>query len=159
MGYDTFFKGAFFFNKEVAPELVKYINLFSQTRRMKRDNKKIMDVCHNWRMYSFNGELGQEGEYFVGGTGVYGQDADDSVVNYNTPPITQPSLWCHWIIKGNKLVWNGAEKFYNYIEWLQYLIDNFFIPSGYILNGQVEWQGEDEDDFGIISVEDNEVTI
>ena len=54
---------------------------------------------------------------------------------------------------------DGNEKFYEYEEWLRYLIKHFFEPSGYILNGEIEFQGEDYDDFGIIYVKDNVVTI
>ena len=31
------------------------------------------------------------------------------------------------------------EKFYYYVEWLRYLIDNILAPRGYILNGDVEY--------------------
>lgn len=31
-----------------------------------------------------------------------------------------PGIWCQWIINSNnKLEWNGAEKFYYYVEWLR----------------------------------------
>lgn len=71
--------------------------------------------------------------------------------------MCQPGLWCHWIISedGTKLKWNEAEKFYYYIEWLKYLINHFFEPWGIKLNGEIEWQGEDPDDFGKIIVTDN----
>ncbi len=39
-------------------------------------------------------------------------------------------------------MWNGAEKFYNYVEWLQYLIDKILAPRGYTLNGECQWFGE-----------------
>lgn len=59
----------------------------------------------------------------------------------------------------NELVWDEGEKFYNYEEWLIYLIDNFIAPSGYKLNGKIQFQGEDEDDFGVICVVDNEIEL
>ena len=40
---------------------------------------------------------------------------------------------------------------------MEYLIENFFAPLGYILNGDIEFQGEDYDDFGTIHVVDNVV--
>ena len=159
MGYTTDFTGAFYFDKPVDEKMKEFINQFSCTRRMKRDNNKIKQIYPNWIEKCFNGMLGKDGEYFIGGGGYYGQGADESIINYNCPPETQPGLWCQWVIEDNMLVWNGGKKFYNYIEWLQYLIDNFFEPSGYTLNGQVEWQGEDVDDYGIITVEDNEVGV
>lgn len=73
-----------------------------------------------------------------------------------------PGFWCKWTIQpvaadadGEPqygLAWDGGEKFYNYVEWLQYLIDNFFEPDGYYLSGSVNWQGEQKDDEGLITV-------
>lgn len=127
---------------------------------MQRDNDKIKELFPNWKELCFNGELGIDGEYFVGGVGVMGQDCDGSVVNGNRPAFTQPGLWCQWIVtKGGRfLEWDGGEKFYNYMEWLDYLVCEFFHPLGYVLNGSVEWQGEDYDDFGTIVVTNNVVT-
>lgn len=51
-----------------------------------------------------------------------------------------------------------CEKFYHYETWLNYLITNVTSPAGYILNGQVEWEGEEQGDVGIIMVNENEVT-
>lgn len=69
-----------------------------------------------------------------------------------------PSIWCQWIINSNnKLEWNDAEKFYNYIEWLEYLIENIFVPNGYYLNGRIRYRGERLEDIGVIYVKNNEV--
>lgn len=155
MGYTTDFYGALSFNKPVAPWLADYVNKFSSTRRMKRDPEKIKELFPNWGDLCFNGELGCEGEYFVVNTGDYGQNHDESIIEYNFAPAGQPGLWCQWIIQDDMLVWDGGEKFYNYEEWLDYLIENFFEPLGYVLNGDIEWQGEEMDDFGTIHVENN----
>lgn len=158
MGYTTDFRGTLNFNKPVTDELKAYINAFSDTRRMQRNNDKIKELFPNWKQLCFHGNLGQQGEYFVGGAGMCGQDMDESIIQYNYPAKTQPGLWCQWIINDDgELEWDGAEKFYNYVEWLEYLIDNFFIPDNYVLNGDIEWQGESSDDFGIIHVVDNVV--
>lgn len=65
-----------------------------------------------------------------------------------------PGIWCDWTVndEGSSLFWNGSEKFYNYIEWLNYLIDNFFRPWGCSLNGNIYWQGEEVGDVGKIKV-------
>ena len=159
MGYNTEFVGYFEFNKPVEHWLIEYVNKFSNTRRMKRDNDKIKELFPNWKELCFRGDLGVEGEYFVGGTGMMGQDKDNSIIDYNNPAFTQPGLWCDWEITedGTKLEWNGAEKFYDYMQWLDYLVCEFFHPLGYVLNGSVEWQGEDYDDFGTLTVTDNVV--
>ena len=127
---------------------------------------------------------GVDGEYFVGE-----DERDDSVLGINTPPgqlahgesenywvenlkrtnggICQPGLWCQWIIlpeeeadeNADYLEWDGGEKFYNYIQWLCYLINHFFEKWGVELNGDIEWRGEEWEDNGTIHVEDNIVTI
>ena len=157
MGYTTDFFGSLEFNKPVAPWLADYIEKFNRTRRMKRDPEKIKELFPNWGELCFNGELGFEGAYFVGGLGFMGQDNDTSVLDHNEPSSDQPGLWCQWVINVEKncLEWDGGEKFYNYEEWLEYLIDNFFEPLGYVLNGDIEWQGENYDDLGTIHVVNN----
>jgi hypothetical protein len=75
----------------------------------------------------------------------------------------QPGLWCNWeVVEFNDnhvLEWNKAEKFYEYVNWLKYLINNFFNPWGVKLNGELKWLGEDTSDFGIITVLDNIVEV
>ena len=159
MGYSTDFNGSLSFNKPVEEWLVDYLDKFNKTRRMKRDNDKIKETFPNWEELCLNGNLGEEGEFFVGGLGYYGQTYDPSVLDGNYPARTQPGLWCQWIIDGDNLIWDGGGKFYKYEEWLKYLIDKIFEPLGYVLNGNIEWQGESFDDFGYIEVVDNEVTM
>lgn len=156
MGYTTWFTGGLEFDKPVSEELKNYINDFSRVRHMKRDNEMIKAIYPDWEEQCFNGELGEEGEFFIGSDGFR---EDESILNCNYGPKTQPGLWCQWIIDGNELVWDEGEKFYDYVEWLEYLIDRFIAPSGYNLNGEIEFQGEDEDDFGTIRVTDNVVEV
>ena len=160
MGYTTDFSGSLKFNKEVSEQLREYINRFSATRRMPRINEKIKEIFPNWRELCFFGDLGNKGEYFAPVSSNYGQENDESVVDYNGyKDNVHPGLWCQWIIDGDELVWDGGEKFYNYVEWLHYLIDHFFDPLGYVLNGDIVWQGEDSDDCGVIHVVNNFVEI
>lgn len=161
MGYKTEFFGKFDFDKPVSKEFAEYINRFSNTRRMKRRNDAIKTEYPNWKDYCFNGELGKQGEYFAHDDGINGQTIDRSVIDCNKPSKTQPSLWCQWVITNDleHLKWNGDEQFYEYDRWLKYLINNFIKPSGYTLNGSVDWQGEDLDDEGTLIVNDNVITI
>lgn len=154
MGYDTTFDGSVSFNKPITMELAAYINKFSEVRHMKRDVERIKEIYPNWEELCFNGHLGNEGEYFIG------EEWDKSIIDHNYPSDSQPGIWCQWIINNNgELAWDEGEKFYEYEAWLKYLIEHFFEPSGYILNGEIEFQGEDYDDFGIIYVKDNVVSI
>lgn len=183
MGYTTQFEGQFTFDKPLSADHIKYIQDFNSSRRMKRDSKKLMDMHKG--AHGLDGKYGIDGEYFVMPGGNMGQDRDQSVVEYNTPPgqekslvkdfetvytenqnrikegICQPSLWCQWTVTddGLNIVWDGGEKFYCYGEWLTYLIEHFFRSWGYILNGEVTWQGEDISDRGQIIVDDNDVVI
>ena len=159
MGYTTDFYGSLKFNKPVTEQLKEYINRFSATRRMPRDNEKIKEIYPNWRELCFFGELGNKGEYFAPMSINFGQEYDTSVLDHNGfKGAVHPSLWCQWIINDDgDLEWDGGEKFYSYEEWLNYLIDNFFEPLGYVLNGDIEWQGEESDDLGTIHVVDNVV--
>lgn len=160
MGYTTEFYGSLTFNKPVSEQLKDYVNRFSYTRRMKRDNNKIKEIYPNWRELCFFGELGVNGEFFTPESKNFGQENDSSIIEYNDPPSTQPGLWCQWVINDNgELEWDGNEKFYNYIEWLEYLIANFFKPLGYVLNGDINWGGEERDDIGTIHVVDNAISI
>lgn len=70
-----------------------------------------------------------------------------------------PGYYCQWIPTedGTGLAWDGNEKFYDYVEWLEYLIKTFLIPWGITCNGDVEWYGEESDDRGIIRVRNNKV--
>ncbi len=146
MGYTTEFTGKFKFNKKLDNETYTFLKKLSETRRMKR---------------KLGPEFGVEGEFFVDGKGYAGQDHDASVVDHNTPPKTQPGLWLQWEPTKDKkhLTWNGAEKFYCYVEWLEYLLAKILIPKGYSLEGCVEFQGEDEGDHGYIIIKDNKVSV
>lgn len=82
---------------------------------------------------------------------------------YHHPIDGYPGIWCQWIVSEDKdgnsiLCWDENEKFYDYVEWLKYLIKHFIEPAGYELNGIVEYQGEEPDDFGFIEVNQNTVT-
>jgi len=158
MGYTTDFKGAFYFDFKVKPEQRDYINKFSQTRRMARDSMLAKRMADPLRQ-AVGLPIGKEAEYFVGGMGFGGQGDDPSIKNFNTPPASQPGLWCQWVISEDctKLEWNGMEKFYSYDEWLMYLIEHFFEKWGYSLSGKVDWQGEDPSDFGTLFLEDNQL--
>lgn len=72
-----------------------------------------------------------------------------------------PNGYNQWVPTkdGRHLEWDGEEKFYNYIEWLEWLISDFFRPKGIELNGSIDWRGEDHEDAGTIQVIKNHMTI
>lgn len=154
MGYTTEFRGSFKFDKPLDQYTKRLINGLNQTRRVKRDLTKL------GMTFKEAIEFGIEGEFFIEGKGFMGQDRDASVLDNNTPPINQPGLWCNWCYneKENCIEWDGCEKFYYYIPWIKYLIECVLEPN-YILNGEVEFVGEEEDDAGIIKIENNIITV
>ena len=140
MGYTTNFSPeGFSINKPLSPTMMYFLKNFNESRRMKRTRPK---------------EFGIEGEFFIG------EDQKD-VIDHNNPPSTQPGLWCQWVPNedGTEIVHDGGEKFYYYTEWLVYLIHKILAPNGYILNGEVVWDGEETGDVGTIIVENSKVFI
>jgi hypothetical protein len=168
MGYHTDFAGSFSLDKPLMANQREYLQMFSHTRRMQRYGLMVENMKNkgkgNKRCFELLGPLGlpigHKGEFYCG-EGFAGQDKDDSIVDYNTPPSSQPGLWCQWVpnIDGTKIEWDKGTKFYHYTEWLKYLISNFLTPWGYKVNGMVEWRGESMGDIGVIEVVDNVVTV
>lgn len=157
MGYTTDFGGQFYLDKPLTQPQIDYLNKFADTRRMERDPALAATLPDPLRE-AVGLQVGRFGAYFTGGTGYAGQDDDISVINHNSHK-GQPSLWNHWVpsADGKFIVWDSGEKFYEYVEWIEFIIDNFLKPWGYKLNGKVDWYGEDYDDRGRIVVTDNVV--
>ena len=154
MGYHTDFWGEVRLDPPLTEEQREYLWRFANTRRMKRDNLKLA------QMTGLPPELadvafGTDGEFYVGGEGFKGQESDDSVIDSNREPDTQPGLWCQWIPRndGTAIEWDGGEKFYEYTEWMTYIMENFIKPWGIDANGTIDWDGEESDDRGRIVVE------
>lgn len=159
MGYTTQFEGQFNLSKPLTDDQSNYLHTFSGTRRMKRNSEMLMNQYNG--QHGLNGNYGIDGEFFCFDDGDSGQTQTPDIVEYNDHPTTQPSLWCQWIPTEDNMgiEWDGGEKFYCYDEWLTYIIDNFLKPWGITLSGEVEYQGEDNDDTGKIIVVDNVVTV
>ena len=146
MGYTTDFSGSFQLNTPLQPRMNEFLKKFNETRRMARNVDEAFGI---------------EGEFYVLGTGFFGQDHEANIIDYNNEPSTQPGLWCQWVSNedGTAIEWDGNEKFYYYSEWLFYLINKILAPNGYVLNGSVTWQGEETGDVGEIHVVDNVITV
>jgi hypothetical protein len=171
MGYSTDFEGRFSVSPAFKPEHEAYLNAFADTRRMKRDAEVTAKRPDPLRE-AVGLPVGPQGAYFVNEGGQAGQgefmgsnwqkdQKNAGILDYNQQPIGQPGLWCQWnpCTDGEEsfIEWDGSEKFYNYVEWIEYLIENFLKPWGYTVNGTVEWQGEERSDMGRIVIKDNEV--
>ena len=159
MGYTTDFHGRFTLDKPLTLEQAKYLYTFACTRRVKRNANLTLQRDDPIRK-AVGLPVGEEGEFFVGESGFYGQDDGSDVLDGNGPPTTQPGLWCQWVPSedGLGIEWDGGEKFYRYVEWLRYIIKNFLKPWGLTLNGEVHYQGESKADRGTIYCVGNVVT-
>lgn len=159
MGYTTDFEGEFKLDRPLSPEHRAYLAAFNATRRMARNaamTERMIDPLRS----AVGLPVGPGGAYFVGAASSdYGQARTPDIVDYNGPPPGQPGLWCQWVPSddGTAIVWDGGEKFYNYVEWLEYLLEHFLIPWGYALSGEVTYQGEESSDFGKIVVTETSV--
>jgi hypothetical protein len=166
MGYSTDFQGHWKLDKPLSASQAAYLRAFAQTRRMQR-NAGLTELRPDPLRIDVGLPVGEEGGYFVGEQGMMGQgvglwnDKPVDVTNYNQPPRGQPGLWCQWIPTkdGSAIEWDGGEKFYDYVEWITYIIEHFLKPWGYVLNGVVEWSGEESADLGEIVIVNNTVSV
>ena len=162
MGYTTDFEGNFKLNQPLDKETEKLLFGLSNTRRMKRNITKLSDrlgisVEKATEKYGFDGEFYfDENDIETGG-----QNETCDIVNYNLPPENQPSLWCQWIYnpEENTIEWDLNEKFYEYEDWIKYLVAFVFEPRGYSLTGKVYWCGERNNDMGKIIIKNNNISI
>jgi hypothetical protein len=147
MGYDTDFSGYFKIDRPVDEDTYNLLYGLATTRRMARKADASL--------------YGVEGEFYVDGSDYGHKTGEPPIIDINRPPCTQPGLWCQWLISDDRLTleWDGGEKFYNYVEWLEYLVDRVIAPEGYELNGVVRWRGEDFEDVGTLIVRNNKVTV
>lgn len=150
MGYTTEFAGNVTIEPPLNAEEIGYLKKFNETRRMDRGN----------------------GPYYVDGTGDFGQGHDSDIRDFNRPPAGQPGLWCHWTPTddGTAIEWDGGEKFYYSVEWMQYLIEHFlapgakaastlpFLQANHTVSGTIKAQGEEMSDRWKLVVAGNVVT-
>ncbi len=155
MGYTTEFVGNFQLDRPLFDFQALYLLEFARTRRVKRSPDLLATIPDLGRD-AVGLPLGLESGYFINESH---PQAAASVQDENRPPKGQPGLYCQWqpTVDGRGVEWNGHEKFYRYVEWLQYLIIHFFVPWGYQLNGTINWQGETPSDQGQIVVMDNQI--
>ena len=163
MGYNTDFTGEFKLNRKLNKKVKTLINGISQTRRMKRDVEKLAKRLKISKEKCIE-KYGPNSEFYFDPKDIdnLGQTNTEDIIDYNTPPGRQPSLWCQWCYDENSksICWDGGEKFYDYIEWIRYIVEYIIKPQKiYKLNGVVNWYGEEDDDKGTITIKDNEISI
>ena len=152
MSYTTRFEGFFTFNKPLNADQIAYLKEFAKLRRC-RINRKFFKGLQDPLRKNVGLPIGVEGEFCITQPSI----TWDDVTDVNKPPLTQPALWCKWepTDDGKELKWNNESKFYGYTDWLIYYVKNFFIPWGYVLNGEMKYEGEDDEDKGVLIFKDN----
>jgi len=72
-----------------------------------------------------------------------------------------PGYWCGWLPTADRsyIVWDGQEKFYHYIEWLNFIVDRHLEPWGVTVTGTVRWTGETKEDKGRIRFDQSVMTV
>lgn len=65
MGYDTEFSGSLTITPALTDEQIKYINLFHETRRMKRDNDILKAIYQGKYGLLGTDNYGPQGSYFA----------------------------------------------------------------------------------------------
>jgi len=85
------------------------------------------------------------------------QDKDYYYFEKQAMPDTRLS----WEIQADRQTfeWDGSEKFYSYIEWIEYIIKEVLSPAGYFLSGNIIWQGANMLDIGQIKVVRNKIIL
>lgn len=184
MGYTTDFYGTFSISGNITYKLVKYIDAFSAMRHCAIDPDFFKSHFPDWKEYGFNGNIGKHGEYIaIPSENIYDLQAKyPDYVETNRYNIGIPfGYWCHWnfldnsenplfddgieLVDVDELIgkkqlrfgWDGSEKFYDYEDWLRFMIFHFFIPSGVFLNGATLAVGEGDGDAKYIIIKNNEV--
>ena len=72
----------------------------------------------------------------------------------------QPSTYCSWCPTedGDVITHDGSEKSSGNIFWIRHIV-SYLKEKGYVVNGEVEWEGDEAGDVGKIVVENNDVII
>lgn len=153
MGYTTDFIGHVDIDPPLNEHEMQYLIAFAATRHCERPG----------------------GEYAVAAN-PYASEGGLTTEQLNTVPPGQPGYWCQWepCWDGCCLSFNGHEKFYAPVRWLEYLIEHFLelgavasrsgeswfdgFTFDHVLEGMVIGCRRDNKKLFAIEVSDNEVT-
>lgn len=168
MGYNTWFYGAFSLDKPLKAEHKAYLEAFARMPHV-RWKADLLEYFPDPVREAVGLPVGIEGCYFTASQEVFDPDTWEIkhplltlgyIFGWEPNPAGIPNARCQWVPSedGTKIE-DVAEKFRDYIPWLQFLLDHFLVPWGYALNGRVNWQGEHYRDRGTIVVDHNVITI
>ncbi|WP_201360982.1 hypothetical protein [Dictyobacter formicarum] len=167
MGYVTWFTENLIFDRPLAPHHLAYLQAYSRVPHVHWDVDIVKNDPDPLRE-AVGLPIGENGCYFTGRglkdlyvappwvylAGANEATIDPAYIDWICPGV--PYHHCAWRPgdDGTELR-IASDKPYCWYTWLQYLLDHFLVPWGYILNGKMTWQGEDEKDRGALLVEKN----
>jgi hypothetical protein len=76
---------------------------------------------------------------------------DNGFLSKTDKPSGSYSLW----ETDGVSLYADSGKAYDFDRWIELIVNKIVKPRGYILNGEVEWIGEDPDDRGKITINNN----
>jgi hypothetical protein len=144
MGYDTKFTGRFAFSRPLTAKECAILQAVHDHRH--QDDFKLPYAASEIRPVEIEREIFKP--CYIG-------------EGYDSISKKYPSRYCKWTVSLNKraLVWDKMEKFYNYVNWLEYLISHFFAVWGVQLNGTIKWKGANRGDQGTITMKNNKIRV
>lgn len=183
MGYQTIFNGEI----EIVPPLNEsersFLEDFNQTRRMIRTKGPLFVGGSGWKGQGGDDDVLDHNR--ASGEKPYGRafptDATEEELKHYEEG-GQPGLWCQWTPAedGASLAWDEGEKFYNASEWMRYIVTNLLSGESarayvsqhlhederlkdftfdHVLNGEIDADGEESDDFWRLVVTDSRVEV
>lgn len=174
MGYTIKYSGRFNLNKSLTDDQAKFLRDFAATRHYSRawkedeeNGKWFVDPDCKFEPDFFNDKEYEKVLYAK----PYNHKKRKAYelekwgcADYSEVNPGMPSFYCQWVPTEDMMgiEWDGGEKFYNAKEWLEFIIENYLKPWGYVLNGQVEYKyGENEypSEFGFLIIKDNIVDV
>lgn len=183
MGYYTDFDGCFSIKPYLQPRHAAYLEAFLQKRHCRYDEKMLQSIPDPLRE-AVELPVGPDGLFSLVVEEADTHWLEDGIalepkmvglrpglrLDVNAPASGVPHLYCQWQIAPypntdpTKERWElsgpaESSKFYGYNRWLVFLLKHFFMPWGYVLNGEVRWAGENVDDRGRIDITRNAVRI
>ena len=75
--------------------------------------------------------------------------------------LDMPDWYCQWVVDfdWDWIIWDWWEKFYDYVERLEAIINTYMKPWWINLNWQLRWSWEEVSDTWIITVKNNEIKV
>ncbi len=156
-------------SKELPREKAEWLDQFLSIRHMTWDVNKIKKRGNG---IFGTGKVDPSGMFFFPQGYEYKFKPDDRILDTNEPAGEIPTLYSpvkfaeeyvdggfrtdfsSLVIDSDEL---GTDSQY-LKDWFNFLIKYFFEPEGILLNGEESFYGEEDDDFGTVTIVDNKVT-